>query len=68
MLTLNLNLAAAFAQKGDSENAKAALQDALKLGPGISIARIEAMNEPAYLRLAQDTLMKGLRIAGLPEK
>lgn len=67
-LTLNLNLAAAFAQKGDAENAKAALQEALKLRPGISIARIEAMNEPAYLRLAQDTLIKGLRIAGLPEQ
>lgn len=67
-LTLNLNLAAAFAQKGDAEKAKGALQEALKLRPEISIARIEAMNEPAYLQLAQDTLMKGLRIAGLPEK
>lgn len=67
LATLHLNLAAAFAQKNDLEKARFSLRESTRIRPVGSIAALKAVNEPAYVQLAQDTLFEGLRKAGLPE-
>lgn len=68
LATLQLNLAAAFAQKNDFERARFSLRESTKIRPLSSVAQLKTVNEPQYLRLAQDTLFEGLRKAGLPEE
>jgi adenylate cyclase len=68
-----LDLAAAFALKGDLDGAKATLAQSLKLKPDInSMARQRARwaytNNPAYRALAEKTIDVGLRRAGMPEE
>ncbi|QFI72071.1 tetratricopeptide repeat protein [Bradyrhizobium betae] len=67
MATVQLNLAAAYAEKGQLDSARSALLQTKELRPGISISALRAANEPAYTELAQKTLFEGLRKAGLTE-
>lgn len=67
IVTTQLNLAAAYAEKGQLDKARSVLQQAKELRPGISISALRAANEPAYIHLAQKTLFEGLRKAGLTE-
>ena len=68
-----LDLAAAFALKGDLDQAHAALAESLKLRPQINsmkaqLARWAYTNNPAYRVLAEKTIDAGLRKAGMPEE
>ncbi|HEU0216441.1 MAG TPA: adenylate/guanylate cyclase domain-containing protein [Stellaceae bacterium] len=68
-----LDLAAAFALKGDLDQAHAALAESLKLRPQINsmkaqLARWAYTNNPAYRVLADKTIDAGLRKAGMPEE
>jgi adenylate cyclase len=68
-----LYLAAALGFRGDIEEAKAALAEALKLKPQIrSLAVLPQYNvgltNPSYAALAAKTLYVGLRRAGLPDE
>ena len=68
-----LDLAAAFALKGDLDEAHAALAESLKLRPQINsmkaqLARWAYTNNPAYRVLAEKTIDAGLRKAGMPEE
>ena len=70
---INLDLAAALALKGNLDEARAALAEAIRLKPDInSIARQDARwaytNNPAYRALAEKTVDVGLRKAGMPEE
>jgi adenylate cyclase len=70
---IHLDLAAAMALKGYSEDAQAALAEAIRLRPAInSMARQRARsaytNNPAYRALAEKTVDVGLRLAGMPEE
>jgi TolB-like protein/Tfp pilus assembly protein PilF len=67
-INIHLALAAAYAEKGDRAAAKASLDDALALRPGLTLAWLKShafSNEPGYVRLANATLYDGLRKAGL---
>jgi tetratricopeptide (TPR) repeat protein len=69
-LLVHTALAAAYAQRGDMEAAKASLKDALKIAPQLAFTWLKDHHystDPAYLRLAEATLYDGLRKAGLPE-
>jgi TolB-like protein len=64
------DLGAAYALKGDVETARKIIAEVLKASPNQSIARLKVIrdsDDPEYLRLREETLYKGLRIAGLPE-
>jgi adenylate cyclase len=68
-----LDLAAAFALKGELDAAKTALAESLKLKPDINSmtrqrARWAYTNNPAYRALAETTIDVGLRRAGMPEE
>ena len=68
-----LDLAAAFALKGEIDQARAALADSLKLKPEINSmvrqrARWAYTNNPAYRALAEKTIDAGLRLAGMPDE
>jgi tetratricopeptide (TPR) repeat protein len=68
---LAYNLAAAYELKGDDETARRYVADAFAWKPTITIATIKATREsenPDYLRLREETLIAGLRRAGLPER
>jgi adenylate cyclase len=66
-------LAGALGLRGDAEEARTALADALKLKPEVnSLARLRASLPstigPQYLALREKTLVVGLRRAGFPEE
>jgi adenylate cyclase len=66
-------LAGALGLRGDAEEARTALADALKLKPEVnSLARLRASLpstiSPQYLALREKTLVVGLRRAGFPEE
>jgi adenylate cyclase len=68
-----LDLAAAFALKGDLPSARAALAESIKLKPAVNsmtrqLARWAYTNNPAYRLLAEKTIDAGLRKAGMPEE
>jgi len=68
-INIHLALAAAYAQQGDQEAAKASLADALSLRPDLTLAWLKGhpfSSEPTYVTLAEATLYGGLRKAGLP--
>jgi tetratricopeptide (TPR) repeat protein len=73
---LSLWLAAAFGLRGDVDEAKAALAEALKLHPEFnSFAQLRRdtayrvlFSNPQFSALAQKTFLVGLRRAGLPEE
>ncbi|MGE5200623.1 MAG: tetratricopeptide repeat protein, partial [Acidobacteriota bacterium] len=65
------HLAGAYALKGDDEIARAYLADALKWRPKATMKGMRAVresNNPDYLRMREETLITGLRRAGLPEQ
>jgi adenylate cyclase len=69
----HLHLIAALGLKGDLEEARAALAEAIKLKPEInSLARWRAyrpdLNNAPYRVLAEKTVDAGLRKAGMPEE
>jgi adenylate cyclase len=69
----HLHLTAALALKGDSEGARAALAEAIKLKPEIcSLARWRAyrpdLNRGPYRALVEKTVDVGLRRAGMPDE
>lgn len=64
-------LAAAYANKGELERARAAKVQLDKLLPGFSIGLMKSRRysiEPAFLQQAEQHLYAGLRKAGVPEK
>jgi hypothetical protein len=71
---VHADLAAAYALKGDPERATAELAEARKLrgeGSWQSIHHLKATTRyetPAIRALAEATLYKGLRKAGMPEE
>jgi TolB-like protein/Flp pilus assembly protein TadD len=66
-----MHLAAELGLKGDKAAAQAALAESVKLNPDFStIAQVRSSllsNRPKFLALAEQTLIQGLRKAGLPE-
>jgi tetratricopeptide (TPR) repeat protein len=65
-----LDLAAAFSLNGDEEVAQAALAEAIKRDPKCTIAKVRIdylSNRPKFVELLDQTLIAGLRKAGLPE-
>ena len=68
---MHLYLAAAHAQLGHLESARASLQVVERMSPGHTIARLRNYRQwsnPEYQRLAEGTYYAGLRKAGLPER
>jgi adenylate cyclase len=68
---LHLSLAGALGFKGDLDDARSALAEAIRLKPEVnSLAQLHAYlpwtTNPRYLRLAEPTLYAGLRRAGFP--
>jgi tetratricopeptide (TPR) repeat protein len=64
-------LTAAYANRGDMANAKAARDALLRTVPGYTIAQIRAKHYsdvPEYLRMAEANWYSGLRKAGIPER
>ena len=64
-------LAAAYANAGDIEHARAALQAMLQTVPGYTVSQLKAKrysDHPEYQKLAERYWYEGLRKAGLPEK
>lgn len=69
----HLHLVAALGLKGDLEEAKVALAEAIKLKPEInSLARWRAyrpdLNSAPYRALAEKTVDIGLHLAGMPDE
>ena len=70
---IHLRLAGALGFKGDLDEAKAALAEAIRLKPDInSLKKLRNYrrfeNNPMYRTLAETTLYVGLRKAGMPEE
>ncbi|HEV2185677.1 MAG TPA: adenylate/guanylate cyclase domain-containing protein [Stellaceae bacterium] len=68
-----LDLAAALALQGHTDEARAALAEALKLRPEVNSmvrqrARWAYTNNPAYRALAEKTIDLGLHLAGMPDQ
>jgi adenylate cyclase len=67
-----LALASALGLKGDRDEAKRALAEAIKLRPEVnSLARWRDLyweGNPQYLALAEKTVYAGLRRAGFPDE
>ncbi len=68
-----VDLGAALSLKGDREAARAALAEAVRRNPKLTtIANIrrslEASQDPKYVALREQTIIKGLRKAGVPEQ
>jgi len=59
-------LAAAYAQLGQDENAKAALASLLKLEPRVTVSHLRSFL-PYQNREQAERLWTGLRKAGMPE-
>ena len=70
LLTVQLMLAAAYADRGDMAKAAAAKAEVLRYSPGftIALAKQQYGNGSEYLRLAEKYLYGGLRKAGFPEQ
>ncbi len=71
--TAYVELGAALSLKGDKAAAQAALAEATRRNPGLTtIAKIRrklpASKDPRYLALLEQTVLKGLRKAGMPEQ
>jgi adenylate cyclase len=68
----HLHLAAALALKGDLDKAKATLVDGIRLRPEVaSIRQLRSTvpyANPGYMTLLEKTLLKGLRLADMPDK
>ncbi len=64
--TAHLHLAAAYAQLGRMEEAKAEAAEALRIDPGFSVQRV-AQRLPFKDAAALARLVDGMRKAGLPE-
>jgi tetratricopeptide (TPR) repeat protein len=68
--TAHFNLAAALAQAGELNDARAAVKAGLALHPGFTIGRLRAVipqsNHPTFLA-ARERYMEGMRMAGVPE-
>ena len=66
------NLAAALALRGDLDDARAVMAEAIKFKPEpSSLARMRASlpyANPKYLALLEKTVFAGLRLAGVPEE
>lgn len=65
------NLAGAYELKGDHDTARRYVADTLAWRPTLSISVVKAARESdnaEYLRLREETLITGLRGAGLPEE
>jgi adenylate cyclase len=68
---VDLFLAAAYADHGDTARAAASKAEVLRLVPGYTIARLKSNGytvNPDYIRLAEEHFYSGLRKAGLPER
>ncbi len=67
---VDLNLAAAYAHRGDTARAATEKAEVLRLQPGQTIAMLKNSDSlhPDYVRLSDETMYAGLRKAGLPEK
>jgi TolB-like protein/DNA-binding winged helix-turn-helix (wHTH) protein/tetratricopeptide (TPR) repeat protein len=68
---LTYNLAAAYELSGDDETARRYVAEALAWKPTLTITAIKATREsdnPDYLRLREETLIEGLRKAGVSEQ
>ena len=63
-------LAAAYADRGEMAKAAAAKADVLRYSPGftIALAKQPHVNDPEYVKLADEYLYGGLRKAGFPEQ
>ena len=69
--SVHLYLAAAHAQMGHMEQARASLKVVDRMSPGHTIARLRNYRQwshPDYKRLAEGTYYAGLRKAGLSER
>ena len=68
--TAHFSLAAALAQAGELNDARAAVKAGLALHPGFTIGRLRAVipqsNHPTFLA-ARERYMEGMRMAGVPE-
>jgi tetratricopeptide (TPR) repeat protein len=68
---VDLFLAAAYAQHGDTAKAAAAKAEVLRLVPGYTIATLKSNGysvNPDFIRLAEEHFYSGLRKAGFPER
>ena len=68
--TVQLLLAAAYANRGDAVKAAAAKAELLKADPQFTMSRMLALqhnNAPEYRKLAEGSIYAGLRKAGIPE-
>ncbi len=64
-------LAAAYANRGELDQARAATNAILRTVPGYTIAQVRAKHYsdvPEYLKMAEATWYAGLRKAGIPER
>jgi len=65
-------LDAAYAQKGETNKAAATKADLLKRKPGLSIESLRAemrtwSNQPIFQQQTEESVLAGLRKAGVPE-
>jgi class 3 adenylate cyclase/TolB-like protein/Flp pilus assembly protein TadD len=70
VMYVHTDLAAAYGLKGDETAARASLAEAIKMQPKLSIAWLRARtpsDDPKFNRLREETLLAGLRKAGLRE-
>ena len=70
VMFVHYDLAAAYGLKGNETAAREVLAEALRLQPKLSIAWLRARSpsdDPKFNRLREDTLLAGLRKAGLRE-
>jgi hypothetical protein len=68
----HLYLAGVHALVGDRDESRSALEEAQRLSPGLtSIVRYKSISQIAHAKLQalrDDTLIRGLRLAGLPDE
>jgi adenylate cyclase len=70
MFLVHVTLAAALAKMGQIEAARSSVADAIQTEPKLSLSWLKShtySTDSAYVRLAEQTLHDGLRIAGLRE-
>ena len=67
---VDLNLAAAYAHRGETARAEIKKAEVLRLQPGRTIANLKNTDSlhPDYVRLSDETIYAGLRKAGFPEQ
>jgi tetratricopeptide (TPR) repeat protein len=67
----HLLLVAAYALAGDTGKAAVERERLFEQQPGMSVTRFRAhgvSNDPAYLQQTETTIIRGLRMAGIPEE